>query len=172
MKIFQAQGLTKSYGEKVLFGDLSFHIGEQERIGLVGVNGTGKSSLLKIIAGQDEADSGELSTTNDYTIGYLPQEPELNPAFTVLEQVYKSESPIMALYVPMKRRCLKSGRIREMQANRIDCSGCKKKWMPPVHGKPAPMHRRFFQNLASAIWAEKFRDCQADRKSGSPLPGY
>ncbi|WP_319638463.1 ATP-binding cassette domain-containing protein, partial [Anaerostipes hadrus] len=80
----QAQGLTKSYGEKVLFDNLSFHIGEQERIGLVGINGTGKSSLLKIIAGQDEADSGELSAPNDYTIGYLPQEPELDPAFTVL----------------------------------------------------------------------------------------
>lgn len=110
MKIFQAQGLTKSYGEKVLFGDLSFHIGEQERIGLVGVNGTGKSSLLKIIAGQDEADSGELSTTNDYTIGYLPQEPELNPAFTVLEQVYKSESPIMALLRSYEEALLEVGK--------------------------------------------------------------
>lgn len=110
MKIFQAQGLTKSYGEKVLFDNLSFHIGEQERIGLVGVNGTGKSSLLKIFAGQDEADSGELSAPNDYTIGYLPQEPELDPAFTVLEQVYNSGSPVMALLRSYEEALLEVGK--------------------------------------------------------------
>ncbi|WP_018660263.1 ABC-F family ATP-binding cassette domain-containing protein [Heyndrickxia acidiproducens] len=97
MKMLSIEGLTKTYGEKVLFDNLAFHIGENERIGLIGVNGTGKSSLLKLIAGIDEPDSGELVHPNDYTIGYLPQEPDLSPDLTVLEQVYKSDSAVMKL---------------------------------------------------------------------------
>lgn len=87
--------LNKSYGDKVLFEDISCAIREKDRIGLIGVNGTGKSSFLKIIAGLDVPDAGEISHAKDYRIEYLSQDPDLNPELTVLEQIYYGDSEIM-----------------------------------------------------------------------------
>ncbi|QQZ11095.1 ABC-F family ATP-binding cassette domain-containing protein [Heyndrickxia vini] len=97
MRSFTIEHLSKSYGEKQLFRDISLQINEKDRIGLIGVNGTGKSSLLKIIAKIDDPDSGEMIHPNDYSITYLSQNPELNPELTVLEQVYAGDSVIMKL---------------------------------------------------------------------------
>jgi len=87
--------LYKSYGDKVLFEDISCAIREKDRIGLIGVNGTGKSSFLKIIAGLDVPDAGEISHAKDYRIEYLSQDPDLDPELTVLEQIYFGDSEIM-----------------------------------------------------------------------------
>ena len=95
MRMLTVENITKSYGEKTLFKDIGFTIIEKERAGLIGVNGTGKSSLLKIIAGLDEADSGEMTKPNDYVISYLSQEPELNQELTVLSQVFQSEAAVI-----------------------------------------------------------------------------
>ncbi|KMJ55749.1 hypothetical protein AB685_25640, partial [Bacillus sp. LL01] len=76
MSILQVEHLTKTYGEKTLFNDLSFTIGEKERIGLIGINGTGKSTLLKVLAGIEGMDQGELIHANDFQVEYLPQQPE------------------------------------------------------------------------------------------------
>ena len=92
MNIFQ-----KHYGEKTLFSDISFTITEKERVGLIGVNGTGKSSLLKLIAGIDVPDSGELITSKDYSISYLAQQPDLNSELTILEQIFAGDAPIFRL---------------------------------------------------------------------------
>jgi len=91
------ENLYKSYGDKVLFQDISCHIGEQERIGLIGVNGTGKSSFLKIIAGLDTPEKGSISHPKNYKIEYLPQEPEIDPDLTVIDQIYFGDSEIMKL---------------------------------------------------------------------------
>ena len=93
--MLQIEGLTKSYGDKVLFDDLSFTIAEKERIGLIGVNGTGKSTLLKILAGIESADQGELIHANDFQIEYLPQQANLDENLTVIEQIYYGESDVM-----------------------------------------------------------------------------
>ncbi|PKR85842.1 ABC-F family ATP-binding cassette domain-containing protein [Heyndrickxia camelliae] len=98
MKSITVEGLSKTYGEKQLFNQISFHISEKERIGIIGVNGTGKSSLLKILAKVDETDSGEIIHPNQYSIGYLSQNPELNPELTVLEQVFQGEAAIIQLF--------------------------------------------------------------------------
>jgi len=98
MKSITVEGLSKTYGEKQLFNQISFHISEKERIGIIGVNGTGKSSLLKILAKVDEPDSGEIVHPNQYSIGYLSQNPELNPELTVLEQVFQGEAAIIQLF--------------------------------------------------------------------------
>ncbi|HEY4553315.1 MAG TPA: ABC-F family ATP-binding cassette domain-containing protein [Bacillaceae bacterium] len=97
MKIFSAEDITKTYGEKVLFKHISFHIGEKERIGIIGVNGTGKSSLLNLVSGQDEPDSGYFNHPKDYSIGYLMQAPVLEERLTILEQVFKGDSPAIRL---------------------------------------------------------------------------
>nr|WP_235776418.1 ABC-F family ATP-binding cassette domain-containing protein [Robertmurraya massiliosenegalensis] len=95
MKMLTIENLTKTYGEKELFQDISFTITEKERIGLIGVNGTGKSSLLKIVAGIDEPDAGEVTMPKDYKIAYASQSPILDESLTVLDQVFAGESAIL-----------------------------------------------------------------------------
>ncbi|CAN7354638.1 ABC-F family ATP-binding cassette domain-containing protein [Rossellomorea sp. LjRoot5] len=95
MRMLTAENLSKTYGEKTLFKDISFSITEKERVGLIGVNGTGKSSLLKLIAGMEEYDTGELSRPNDYHISYLQQEPAFDGELTVLQQVFRGEAKII-----------------------------------------------------------------------------
>lgn len=97
MVLLTAENIRKSYGTRVIFDDISFSIHEGDKIGVVGVNGTGKSTLLKIVAGVGEADSGEIVTMNGIRIGYLPQAPLFQEGTTVLEQVFYGENPIMTL---------------------------------------------------------------------------
>lgn len=95
MSLLIVEGLTKSYGEKVLFDHLSFTIEEKERIGLIGVNGTGKSSLLKAIAGVEPADTGEVTHAKAFQLAYLPQDPSFEQDETVLDYVFGGNSPVM-----------------------------------------------------------------------------
>lgn len=95
MSILQVENLYKTYGEKVLFDHISFAIAAKQRIGLIGVNGTGKSTLLKVIAGIESADSGEITHSNAIRIEYLPQQPELKEGLSILEQIYFGDAPIM-----------------------------------------------------------------------------
>ncbi|MBI0576050.1 ABC-F family ATP-binding cassette domain-containing protein [Neobacillus cucumis] len=97
MKMLTVENVTKTYGEKQLFNDISFTIGEKERVGLIGVNGTGKSSLLKIVAGLDQPDEGKIIAGKDYSIAFLAQQPDFDAERTVLEQVYHGEAPILKL---------------------------------------------------------------------------
>ncbi|MFD1706563.1 ABC-F family ATP-binding cassette domain-containing protein [Siminovitchia sediminis] len=89
------ENVHKSYGDKLLFNGVSCIVRDRERIGLIGVNGTGKSSLLKIIAGIEKPDTGEVKHAKDYRIEYLAQDPELDPKLTVIEQIYYGEAEIM-----------------------------------------------------------------------------
>ncbi|MFC0524232.1 ABC-F family ATP-binding cassette domain-containing protein [Pontibacillus salicampi] len=95
MSILAVENLYKTYGEKDLFNHISFSIEAGERIGLIGVNGTGKSTLLKVLAGQDSAEAGNISHSNQFHIEYLPQEPQLDHSLNVLEQIYYGDSSIM-----------------------------------------------------------------------------
>ncbi|MBP2635712.1 MAG: ettA [Firmicutes bacterium] len=95
MNLLSIENLTKTYGEKVLFKDVTFGIEEGNKIGLIGVNGTGKSTFLKVIAGVDTADSGKITTGNSVQVEYLPQNPDFDAEATVLEQVFKGHSPVM-----------------------------------------------------------------------------
>lgn len=95
MKDLKAIELTKSYGMKELFQKISFTIREGEYVGLVGKNGSGKSSLLEIIANNDKPDSGTIETSKDYRIGYLSQATELPLEDTIFETVYTGDAPII-----------------------------------------------------------------------------
>lgn len=97
MKTRTIEHVSKSYGDKQLFKDISFTIAEKERIGLIGVNGTGKSSLLKIVAGADLPDEGTLTAGKDYSIAYLSQHPTFDSDKTVIDQVFQGDSSIMKL---------------------------------------------------------------------------
>lgn len=91
------ENLTKTVGEKTLFNNIAFTILNGEKVGLVGINGTGKSTLLSIIAGVSEADSISKEHPNKYRITYLPQEPDEDPELTVMETVFNSDAPIIRM---------------------------------------------------------------------------
>ncbi|WP_040949225.1 ABC-F family ATP-binding cassette domain-containing protein [Gorillibacterium massiliense] len=95
MSLVTIEQLTKSYGEKVLFADISFTLEERQRIGLIGVNGTGKSSLLKAIAGVEPADSGKITHAKDFRVEYLVQDPEFDEGVTVLDHLFRGNSPLI-----------------------------------------------------------------------------
>ncbi|WP_430601698.1 ABC transporter ATP-binding protein [Enterococcus sp. DIV0724b] len=97
MNELKVNELTKTYGEKTLFDHISFHIHDKDRIGLIGTNGTGKTSLLNILAGIDSGDGdvGAIQQPNDYQIGYLSQDREFDPDLTVVEAVFQGETPII-----------------------------------------------------------------------------
>lgn len=86
MILLNATDISKSYTASPLLSNLSYAINEGDKIGLIGVNGTGKSTLLRITAGIEDADSGKIILTGGVRIGYLPQAPAYDPEKTVLEQ--------------------------------------------------------------------------------------
>ncbi len=85
------QNLSKSFGEQWLFDDISFSIGQGQRIGLIAKNGTGKSTLLSILCGREAYDSGSIIYKRDLTVGYLEQSPSFNAGDTVLEACFNHE---------------------------------------------------------------------------------
>ena len=87
MILLNADKITKSFTERPLLENISLSINEGDKIGLIGVNGTGKSTLLKILAGKEEAEGGTITRTKGVRVGYLPQNPSFNRDLTVLEQV-------------------------------------------------------------------------------------
>lgn len=89
--------LTKTVGEKTLFKNIEFTIVEGERAGLIGINGTGKSTLLAILAGIQDADSIHLDHPNKYRVAYLPQDPQFEKGLTVLDAVFEGDSPSITL---------------------------------------------------------------------------
>lgn len=89
--------LTKTVGDKTLFQNIEFTIYEGERAGLIGINGTGKSTLLSILAGRQDADTIELDHPNKYRIAYLEQDPQFEANVTVLQAVFSGDSPILQL---------------------------------------------------------------------------
>lgn len=95
MNILTVEQVVKSYGEKTLFDHIDFQINEKERIGLVGVNGTGKSTLLNILAGRESVEGGKLYHANHFRVEYLPQNPVFEGDSSVLEQVFYGDTPLM-----------------------------------------------------------------------------
>lgn len=97
MNILSAERISKSYSEKILFDEISLGISEGEKIGLIGINGTGKSTLLKVIAGIEVPNTGRIIKGNNVKIEYMSQDPHFDAGVTVLQHVFKGNSPIMKL---------------------------------------------------------------------------
>lgn len=87
MNILNIEHISKVYGEKVIFDDISCGIQEGEKIGIIGINGTGKSTLLRILAGLEEGDEGQVIMQNGVRMAYLPQNPQFPADSTVLDYV-------------------------------------------------------------------------------------
>ena len=97
MNLLSVDQLSKAYTEKWLFKNISFGIAKGEKLALVGANGTGKSTLLKTIAGLIKQDSGELQLANGCSVGYLPQEPELDENKTIQQTIFSSDNPTVKI---------------------------------------------------------------------------
>ncbi|MCD4791673.1 MAG: ABC-F family ATP-binding cassette domain-containing protein [Bacteroidales bacterium] len=95
MEYLRVDNLTKAYGNKILFENISFVINKKEKFALIAKNGTGKTSLLNIITGKDISDSGKVSLNNSISVAYLEQEPVFFGDNTVIEQVFNSSGNIV-----------------------------------------------------------------------------
>ncbi len=95
MNLLSVEGVGKTYQDRPIFKNISFGINQGQKIALIAKNGTGKTTLLKIIAGDDAPDKGEVNQRKGTRIAYLAQEPVLNPIFTVEECILQSNSEIM-----------------------------------------------------------------------------
>lgn len=134
MKELKVANLTKTYGEKELFKSISFMVHEKDRIGLIGINGTGKSSLLAILAGYDQAD-GDLAVIDkakDYTVGCVLQASDFPEELSVLEVIFQGDSPQIravkayeqALYAlsldPLDEQTQRQFTLAEQKMNELD----------------------------------------------------
>lgn len=90
MNILTVENITKAYGERKLFDQAGFYLQEGEKAGIIGINGTGKSTLLKMIAGLEEPDEGKIIMANHVVVSYLPQNPVFEPEVTAIEAVVQS----------------------------------------------------------------------------------
>ena len=97
MNILSLEAISKQFADRPLLEQVTLGLEAGERVGVVGVNGSGKTTLLRIIAGAEQADSGRISMARGLRVAYLPQNPQLDPSLTVLEQIFQGETPEMQL---------------------------------------------------------------------------
>ena len=109
MNFLSVENIAKSYGERVLFSDISFGIYAGQKIGFVAKNGTGKSSLLDILSGKDSPDSGTVIFRKNLRVAFISQEPDLNPELTVEETIFSSENHILKIIANYEKALLNPG---------------------------------------------------------------
>lgn len=95
MNLLSVENIAKSYGERVLFQDLSFGVNKDQKIALIAKNGTGKTSILNILSGKDQPDAGLVTFRKDIRVSFLEQEPNFAPELTVEEAIFDSGNPIL-----------------------------------------------------------------------------
>ena len=150
MNLITADHLTHSYTERKLFDDASFSLNEQEKVGIIGINGTGKSTLLKILAGMEEPDEGTVIMGRNLRIGYLPQNPVFPESFDALTAALPladdiSGSP-MDYEADAKSMLTKLG-ITQLNQNITELSGGQRKRIALVRTLLTSL-----QTISTALW--------------------
>ena len=97
MNLLSVENLGKNFGERILFSELNFGLQKGDKVALIANNGTGKSSMLKIIAGQDQADEGKVVFRNQCKVAYLPQQSKFDNNLTIQELINSSHNKITIL---------------------------------------------------------------------------
>ncbi|WP_064965406.1 ABC-F family ATP-binding cassette domain-containing protein [Tenacibaculum ovolyticum] len=97
MNYLSVEGIAKAYGEKVLFDNISFGINKDQKIAFVAKNGSGKTSILNIVAGVDESDSGQVVSRKGIDIAYLSQADNLNPDLTIEETIFSTDNKVLSV---------------------------------------------------------------------------
>ena len=126
MNLVTLESVSKQYSERLLLEEVDLLINEGERIGLIGVNGSGKTTLLRITAGLEPVDSGRVTVWGGVSIEYLSQEPQLDGMLTVLQHIFRSESPQLQLlrsYEEAAWQLEQSPRDEQLQQRLMELSG-------------------------------------------------
>ena len=164
MNILTAEHLKKSYTEKLLFDDADFYLHEGEKVGILGINGTGKSTLLKILAGLEEAEEGQVVLANHVVLRYLPQHPVFQEGHSVLEAVleaHKNDETLYNLEADAKAMMTRLG-ITDFSQPVKQLSGGQKKRLALVAALVAPADILILDeptnhlDNAMADWLEEF----------------
>lgn len=164
MNILTAEHLKKSYTERLLFDDASLYIHEGEKVGILGINGTGKSTLLKILAGMEQPEEGKVILANHVVLRYLPQHPVFQKGHTVLEavlDVHKGDETLYNLEADAKTMMTKLG-ITDFDQPVEQLSGGQKKRLALVAALVAPADILILDeptnhlDHAMADWLEEF----------------
>ncbi len=165
MNLITAEHLTHSYTERKLFDDASFSLNEQEKVGIIGINGTGKSTLLKILAGKEETDEGTVIMGRNLRIGYLPQNPVFPESFDALTAALPLASDIsgdpMDYEADAKSMLTKLG-ITKLSQNITELSGGQRKRIALVRTLLTPSDILILDeptnhlDSAMAEWLENF----------------
>lgn len=127
MNYLSVENVSKSFGMLVLFENLSFGINQGQKIGFVAKNGTGKTSLLNILAGKDTPDSGIVTYRKDLNVAFLSQETELNPSLTIEETIFSTNLPILKIIERYEKAIQNPDDIEEMQ-KAIDAMDANQAW--------------------------------------------
>lgn len=140
MNILTAEHLKKSYTERLLFDDADFYLHEGEKVGILGINGTGKSTLLKILAGMEEPEEGQVVLANHVVLRYLPQHPVFRSGHSVLEavlEIHKDDETLYNLEADAKAMMTRLG-ITDFSQPVEQLSGGQKKRLALVAALVAP----------------------------------
>ena len=115
MNYLTVEGVSKAYGDRLLFENITFYINQGDRVAFIAKNGTGKTSLMDIIMKKEESDTGTVWLHHKINIGYLDQDPQMNPDATVFEAVYHSPNPIMKAIVAYEKCMAEPDDVEAMQ---------------------------------------------------------
>ena len=126
MNYLQAENIAKSYGDLVLYSNISLSVEKEQRVAIIANNGAGKTSLLRILAGADTPDSGSVTIRNDLRLGYHEQSPKLNPELTVIEEVFESSDVTLQTIKEYEMACRDSN--TERLANATSAMDAAKAW--------------------------------------------
>ncbi len=130
MTLISVEHLTHTYTGRLLFDDASFYLNDNEKTGIVGINGTGKSTLLKIIAGIEEPDQGTVTTSQNLRTGYLPQTPLFDEGLCVLDAALPLKDDISgepSAFMPQAEKLLNKLGITDFSQNISNLSGGQQK---------------------------------------------
>ena len=127
MNYASIENISKSFGERIIFKDLSFGINEGQKIGLIAKNGTGKTSLLKILSGEDQPDQGEVNYRKSIKTAFLPQEPNLNPNLSIEETIFASDNEVLKI-INQYEKALKNPEDTESMQKAFDLMEAKQAW--------------------------------------------
>ncbi|MDC0477514.1 ABC-F family ATP-binding cassette domain-containing protein [Flavobacteriaceae bacterium] len=108
MNYLNVENISKSYGEVTLFKGITFSIHKGQKIAFVAKNGTGKTSILKIISGEDSSDSGNITYRKNIAVSFLSQDPKFDDSLTIEQSVFNSENPILKVIANYEKAILKS----------------------------------------------------------------
>ena len=127
MNYLSLENVTKTYGDKILFRDVNLQIGRGQKVALVAKNGTGKTTLLRVIAGLEggEGENHRVFLHRDIRVGYLEQEPTFEPHWTVIETVFASDNPLIRAIQRYEWALLHPDQPEELQASLVEMDDLK-----------------------------------------------